>query len=326
MTDELLVPKKRGRPKKEEPVLEPPVGIDDPNYIEQIEREESGRDNESEAEMEAIVRQMADAEADQKFAESIASVEELTPTKPDRRRFITTDGGLYLPVRQRIVWMRGEPIPHPEWGVRTEIVHLEPGTVQGTKTVYFGSSPKDVLNISGGCAIVHAMVLDQNGMVIAEGTAMERSEGFFDFVEKAETAAIGRALAVAGYGTENAIDLDEGEDNLADAPVKPNLTVLPPPNGEIKIEASTLPQPKQGGRQQKATQPQLQAIRDAAREKMLSPSGLQTIAYEALGRPDDPFFEDEVTDDANGSNDILGYLANLSFVDCGKVVLAVVNG
>jgi hypothetical protein len=50
-------------------------------------------------------------------------------------------------------------------------------------------------------------------------TKKETQKDFPDFMEKAETGAVGRALALSGYGTQFALsDLDEGS-RLADAPV-----------------------------------------------------------------------------------------------------------
>lgn len=46
----------------------------------------------------------------------------------------------------------------------------------------------------------------------------ETEEHFGDFIEKAETGAIGRALAMAGYGTQFEPELDEGQ-RLADSPI-----------------------------------------------------------------------------------------------------------
>lgn len=60
-------------------------------------------------------------------------------------------------------------------------------------------------------AIFQAVVKDENGRVIATGTKMETGADFADFLEKAETGAIGRALAVAGFGTQFAPELTEGE-------------------------------------------------------------------------------------------------------------------
>ena len=53
---------------------------------------------------------------------------------------------------------------------------------------------------------------------IATGTKSEKAASFPDYIEKAETGAIGRALAALGYGTQFAPDLDE-QHRIVDAPV-----------------------------------------------------------------------------------------------------------
>lgn len=64
-------------------------------------------------------------------------------------------------------------------------------------------------------------VFDTEGREIKTATATKREtkKDFPDHTEKAETSAVGRALAMLGYGTQFALsDLDEG-DRLADSPV-----------------------------------------------------------------------------------------------------------
>lgn len=64
-------------------------------------------------------------------------------------------------------------------------------------------------------------VKDDKGNVVktASATKRETKKDFSDHTEKAETSAIGRALALLGYGTQFAIaDLEEG-DRLADSPL-----------------------------------------------------------------------------------------------------------
>lgn len=64
-------------------------------------------------------------------------------------------------------------------------------------------------------------IADANGNIVRRVTARktEAAKHFADFEEKAETGAIGRALAMLGFGTQHALsDLDEG-DRIADAPV-----------------------------------------------------------------------------------------------------------
>ena len=70
---------------------------------------------------------------------------------------------------------------------------------------------------------VKAEIVDSDNVVLASGMATVRAGNGTSWqgreLEKAETAAIGRALAHAGYGTQFALeDMSEG-DYLADAPV-----------------------------------------------------------------------------------------------------------
>lgn len=101
-------------------------------------------------------------------------------------------GKKYLQVASRLLWFREE---HPDWGVTTEIVE---------------KSEKH--------CIAKAVVADGTGRTIATAHKREDMGHFGDFIEKAETGAIGRALALCGYGTQFAEELDEGE-RIVDAPV-----------------------------------------------------------------------------------------------------------
>ena len=114
---------------------------------------------------------------------------------PDRRDMIRVQGNKeYLPVPARVQWMRGD---HADWGIDTAVIKID---------------------WEAGYAVMRAEVRDETGRIIGAGTKTETRKGFGDFVEKAETGAVGRALARAGYGTEDALDLED--DRFADAPVE----------------------------------------------------------------------------------------------------------
>jgi hypothetical protein len=98
----------------------------------------------------------------------------------------------YLPVAARIAWFRRE---HPLWSIITEVEQL-----------------------AGKAVVMKATIKDMLGTVIATARKKETEVGFPDYIEKAETGAIGRALAMCGYGTLQAPEFDE-QDRLADAPV-----------------------------------------------------------------------------------------------------------
>lgn len=103
----------------------------------------------------------------------------------------------YLPVAARIAWFRRE---HSSWSIITKVVQL-----------------------ANKAVIMKAVIKDENGRIIATARKKETEIGFPDYIEKAETGAVGRALAMCGYGTLQAPEFDECE-RLADSPVeKPKL-------------------------------------------------------------------------------------------------------
>ena len=109
-------------------------------------------------------------------------------------RFEKTEAD-YLPVAARIAWFRKD---HPYWSIITEV------ELQADKAV-----------------VMKATIKDMQGTVIATARKKETEAGFPDYIEKAETGAIGRALAMCGYGTLQAPEFDE-QDRLADTPVVKN--------------------------------------------------------------------------------------------------------
>lgn len=104
-------------------------------------------------------------------------------------------GKEYLQVAHRLVWFREE---HPKWSIKTEFIDLGPDF-----------------------AFAKASIFDLKGTCLAMSHKYEDKKGFFDFREKAETGAIGRCLALLGYGTQFAADeLDEGS-RIVDSPTPP---------------------------------------------------------------------------------------------------------
>lgn len=75
-------------------------------------------------------------------------------------------------------------------------------------------------------AKANIVLYDKDGKVMRAATATKREtkKDFPDHTEKAETSAIGRCLALLGFGTQFAIaDIEEG-DRLADSPVQTKET------------------------------------------------------------------------------------------------------
>jgi len=124
----------------------------------------------------------------------------------------------YLPVQWRLVWLRQEC---PEATISTEILQLDlDREVESSITVWNSEKRRNekVVRHGKGMAVVKATVTLPSG-ASATGIKMENDATFpEDYISKAETSAIGRALSALGYGTQFADDLNE-ENRLADAPV-----------------------------------------------------------------------------------------------------------
>jgi hypothetical protein len=124
------------------------------------------------------------------------------PTFDPRPYMMQLKGKDYLPVAGRLVWFRGQAPqgPRPEWGIETAF---------------------EILDLDAGVAMARATIRDEHGRIRATATKLETRKGFPDFTEKAETGSIGRALALLGYGTQFAPELDEGEERIVDSPQAP---------------------------------------------------------------------------------------------------------
>jgi hypothetical protein len=120
------------------------------------------------------------------------------PFNPKKHLMKVRGGQDYLEVKWRLVWFRED---HPDWGIETKPI---------------------MIDAEKGLAIFQAQVFDSEGRLRASGTKMESVQHFGDYLEKSETGAIGRALAVCGYGTQFAPELEEG-DRIVDAPVSPSI-------------------------------------------------------------------------------------------------------
>jgi hypothetical protein len=103
----------------------------------------------------------------------------------------------YLEVKWRLVWFRER---FPRGVITTEEICVD---------------------LDRGYARFRCVVADGEGGH-ATGYGTETAAGFADYVERAETRALGRALAALGIGTQFVgQDLTEG-DHVADAPVAPS--------------------------------------------------------------------------------------------------------
>lgn len=119
--------------------------------------------------------------------------------KGSELNLINLKGKPYLLAADRLLWFREV---YPSGIVKTQMISHQDDTVVFKAEVYIA--------IDGG-----------QPLLVSTAHKMESRKTFPDYIEKAETSALARALAMAGFGTQFTGDeLDEG-DRLADAPIKP---------------------------------------------------------------------------------------------------------
>jgi hypothetical protein len=124
----------------------------------------------------------------------------------------------YLPVQWRLVWFR-EQCPHGT--IDTEEIEVDLDREMEEEVYAWNNETRrseKVMKRAKGYARYRATVTDGKGGR-ATGTKSEKAVSFPDFIEKAETGSIGRALAALGYGTQFAPELNE-EHRIVDAPVE----------------------------------------------------------------------------------------------------------
>lgn len=142
-----------------------------------------------------------------------------------RAHLIQLKGRDYLPVAARLLWLNEE----------TDRYKIE----------------TDILRLEDNFAVVRATVsvLDETGNPSRSATAIKREDKthFPDFLEKAETGSVGRALGMLGYGTQFAPEFDEIEARLEARVVDSPQTVRAieparePARAEPRAEAAAEP-------------------------------------------------------------------------------------
>jgi hypothetical protein len=170
-------------------------------------------------------------------------------TSFDPARHLTlVSGKEYLEVKWRLVWLRSE---HPDASIETELV-----SHHNNEAVF-----RAHVKLPGGGS--------------ATGWGSEDSQGFGDYLEKAETKAIGRALAALGFGTQFCSDFDFGAaaGRVVDAPVQFRAI-----GGSSAQESRST-----GGYDTAATDRQLKLIASLARDLKLSRQDLEATSTEITG-------------------------------------------
>src|SRR5215213_10692860 len=122
------------------------------------------------------------------------------------RYVVKLRGKEYLEVKWRLLWLR---TVHPDAAIETELVSHDP---QRQMAIF-----KARVSLPGRAGADPALP----GGGSATGWGQEEAADFGDYLEKAETKALGRALAALGFGTQFTEDFEFGADQerVVDSPV-----------------------------------------------------------------------------------------------------------
>lgn len=182
-----------------------------------------------------------------------------TPFDP-AAHLTTISGNPYLEVKWRIAWLRSV---HPDASIKTEMVQE-----------------------TGALAIFRAEVRIPTGGS-ATGWGSETYEDFSDYIEKAESKALGRALAALGFGVQFCADFADmaGDDRRA---TRGNAKRRPATRTPLRQAAQAgaaraqgdVPPQDQGG---PATESQLRALTNLAKNLGLDQAGLDARCEQELG-------------------------------------------
>jgi hypothetical protein len=189
----------------------------------------------------------------------------MSENKFDASKHLTKlKGKDYLEVKFRLQWLRTE----------------QPDAVIDTKLME---------HTFGEFALFKATVsIPEKGM--ATGWGSETPRDFNDYIEKAETKAIGRALAALGYGTQFCEDHDFGngaqtaEPKVVDSPVerRPQTPVQTPAQTQAQPVAQSQSQPQQVS--DGATPAQVRAIWTIGRKLGWDDSTIEKAVQDTCGK------------------------------------------
>jgi hypothetical protein len=165
------------------------------------------------------------------------------PAFDPSKYIIKLQGKDYIEVKWRLVWFRET---HPDGTIDTENIAL-----------------------TDQLAVFKAIVQTPSGGR-ATGYGSETPKDFRDYIEKAETKALGRALGALGFGTQFTDDFDEGTDNPVDAPRQPRQAPAPMPARAQQTATNVTPLDVDASR--------MKRLHAVAKDKMVGHEDLHAIA------------------------------------------------
>jgi hypothetical protein len=188
----------------------------------------------------------------------------------------------YLPVQWRLVWVNAAADQASIEGkevdldIDCQVIAHDPVTEYEAETYAWNNetrrSEKVTKRAPGSCTCEARVALRIGNITKrARMQKTERGVDFPDYVEKAGTGAVGRALAAIGYGTQFAPELDE-QHRIVDAPVGGQSASVAP--------AATSAAPTPAGDPTTATVQQIASIRKLCEHLgRQEPTGLEAMTY-----------------------------------------------
>lgn len=146
----------------------------------------------------------------------------IAPDFDPKEHLMSLKGRDYLNVQSRLLWfirdqraLIASGLARESYVVRTELVELD----REAGWAHFRTVARDVL---GNESVMYGS---------------ESAKDFPDYIEKASTKSLGRALLGLGYGTAFAPEMDEGE-RVVDAPVERRAAAARKANGSAAATAT----------------------------------------------------------------------------------------
>lgn len=124
-----------------------------------------------------------------------------------KKYVIRVQGGReYLTAAARLRWFRDE---HPDWSINT-----------------------DILSIDTSGVLMKATVSDASGFPIATGIKqVNKTKDAENYISKAETGAVNRAITFCGYGLPDEDEMSEDLSMAVGGPAAPQANQAPPVQG-----------------------------------------------------------------------------------------------
>ena len=145
------------------------------------------------------------------------------------QHLMSLKGKAYLDVQNRMIWFLRDQRDLIARGLATTSYVIRTELVEQDRQAGFAQFKTYVRDVLGNEATMYGS---------------ETAKDFGDYAEKASTKSLGRALAMLGYGTQFAAEMDEGE-RVVDSPVNAPVARREPHLGEQrkKTPANTADSP-----------------------------------------------------------------------------------